>query len=89
MGWGEYNETRKTPEGRAKRREQRQAYRKAHPEKYRAHVAVDNALRGGRLTKLPCEVCGSVRSHAHHTDYSQPLVVRWLCHAHHSEVHGR
>jgi hypothetical protein len=50
--------------------------------------AVNNAIRDGRLTKQPCEVCGNMdKVHAHHDDYSKPLAVRWLCPKHHAEWH--
>ena len=63
-------------------------HRAAHPEKYAARVAVSNALRSGRLVRMPCEVCGCNESEAHHDDYSLPLDVRWLCRVHHLMHHG-
>ena len=58
-----------------------------NPEKRKAHHAVNNAVRDGRLVKLPCEKCGSTkRVHGHHDDYSKPLEVRWLCPLHHGEL---
>lgn len=63
------------------------AWRLANPEKARAHNAVSNAIRCGKLKRKPCEVCGSERSHGHHHDYSKPLDVRWLCAAHHQAEH--
>jgi len=62
-------------------------YRAANPEKYKAHTMVGNAVRGGRLVKLPCIVCGLKKSVAHHEDYSKPLDVVWYCQAHHKERH--
>lgn len=60
------------------------------PEKYKARMAVGNAVRDGRLKKLPCDVCGDVESQAHHHDYSKPLDVRWLCFKCHREIeHGQ
>jgi hypothetical protein len=41
----------------------------------------------GKLTKKPCEVCGSELVEMHHEDYSKPLEVRWLCRKHHLELH--
>lgn len=60
---------------------------KKYPERHRARNAVGNAVRDGRLVRLPCEVCGEVKSEAHHEDYSKPLDVRWLCRRHHEEHH--
>ncbi len=64
-------------------------YIERHPEKRRAHVAVGNAVRDGRLKREPCEACGTdVKVHAHHDDYSKPLEVRWLCADCHVREHG-
>lgn len=57
------------------------------PLKYSARVAVSNAVRDGRLLRVPCEVCGAVNSEAHHEDYSKPLEVVWLCKLHHEIAH--
>jgi hypothetical protein len=62
-----------------------------------AHGVVKHAIRTGRLVPQPCEVCGSTGTcrnginyvHAHHDDYAKPLKVRWLCAAHHHEIHVR
>jgi len=64
------------------------AYRAENPEKYQARTAVGNAVRDGRLTREPCEICGDVRVHGHHDDYSKPLEVRWLCPVHHKAAHA-
>ena len=57
--------------------------------KRKAHYAVGNAIRDGKLVKpTACEECGSSvpsrRLHAHHADYSKPLDVEFLC----SRCHG-
>ena len=71
-----------------KKRLYEQEYRKKYPEKYKARNAVHNAIRDGKLTKLPCEVCNSTKNiEAHHDDYYKPLELRWLCHKHHVEHH--
>ena len=58
-----------------------QRWRKKNPEKYRAHCAVNNALRDGRIKrKVRCEDCGKKGPlHKHHEDYSKPMEVIWLC----------
>lgn len=72
---------------REKGRELRRAYRKRYPEKRRAHAAVYEAVRSGRLVRLNCEQCGKTNSQAHHDDYSKPLDVRWLCAECHETEH--
>jgi hypothetical protein len=53
------------------------------------YLKVARALTNGTLVKQPCEVCGDVKTEAHHDDYSKPLDVRWLCFKHHRETHGQ
>jgi hypothetical protein len=62
-------------------------YRKANPDKDRAHAAVKRAVHKGTLIKQPCEKCGGIDADAHHDDYTKPLEVQWLCRKHHSEWH--
>ena len=67
--------------------EKARQHRKSNPRKSRARNAVENALRYGRLTRKPCEVCGCDKAEAHHEDYSKPLDVVWLCRTHHMQRH--
>ena len=60
-------------------------HRKKHPERTKARTAVHNAIRDGKLTREPCEVCGA-KAQAHHGDYSKPLDARWLCFIHHRMI---
>lgn len=80
-------ERAKTPERRAYTAGVGKRWRAKHPEAYRAHNAVNNAVRDGKLGKLPCAICGNPKSHAHHTDYSKPLEVKWLCAQCHQRIH--
>lgn len=64
-------------------------WRRRHPGKYAAHLAVQRALKHGDLIKTPCEVCGHPIVDAHHDDYHAPLAVRWLCRRHHTLLHKR
>lgn len=58
-------------------------------EKANAHRAVFVAIKKGKLQKKPCRDCGSEKVDAHHTDYSKPLDVVWLCRKHHFREHHR
>jgi hypothetical protein len=58
-----------------------------NPNGYKAHYLVHNAIRDGRLKRMPCQICGSPKSHAHHEDYSKPFEVVWLCASHHQRYH--
>lgn len=55
--------------------------------KHKARAATRIALLKGFLQKKPCGVCGVTNVHAHHSDYSKPLIVVWLCPKHHSALH--
>ena len=64
-------------------------WRQEHPEAYRAQNTVNNALRDGKIKKEPCCVCSSTENlHAHHSDYSKPLEVKWLCAGCHHRIHA-
>jgi len=64
------------------------AWRLKNPDKYRAHLAVEKALRRGTLEKQPCEVCGTTKHiDGHHPNYQRPLEVQWLCRCHHVRLH--
>ena len=74
-------------ENAARHVELTKAWAQRNPEKRKAHNAVANALRDGKMERKPCEVCGGENVQAHHYDYSKPLDVVWLCHAHHIQHH--
>ncbi len=70
---------------RTKKLEQTTAYNKS--EKGRAAEKFRAAIRYGKMERQPCEICGQSKAQGHHTDYSKPLEVRWLCAKHHREEH--
>jgi ribosomal protein S27AE len=51
------------------------------------HTEVRKALRDGELVRQPCVRCGNPQALAHHEDYSEPLVVVWLCYSCHQIRH--
>jgi hypothetical protein len=65
-------------------------YEERNPEKRRAHVAICNAVRRGKIVKPTiCEACGEEpgRIEAHHADYSKLLEVNWFCQLCHTKIH--
>jgi hypothetical protein len=63
--------------------------RERWPEHHRARRKLEYAVKAGNIEKHPCAKCGSPASNGHHTDYSKPLDVVWLCRKHHDEEHAR
>lgn len=85
-------ERARSEKGRAVNRKAVARYKQRHPEKAAAHAAVKEALRTGTLVRpQTCEHpgCNSRRLDAHHSDYSLPLAVTWLCKTHHRERHRK
>lgn len=75
-----------------------QKYRREHPNYmreynakneayYKVRCVTNNAIKSGKLVRLPCENCGEQQSEAHHIDYNKPLEVMWLCKRCHGEWH--
>jgi hypothetical protein len=86
----EYERLRaKTPDRKKRARAVTKKWREDHPEANRAQRAVSYALSTGKLTRMPCELCGTeAHVHAHHSDYSKPLFVKWLCARCHHRLHA-
>lgn len=61
-----------------------------NPEKRSAQQILYRAVKLGRVTRPEtCSRCGALgRIHAHHPDYTQPLLVEWLCHQCHVDIHA-
>jgi hypothetical protein len=83
--YSKYEKTRGRSAGAEARTKE---WRAKYPERYRAHNAVNNALRDGRIIRPEtCEICGSKNHlHAHHSDYSEKLSVVWLCARCHGQI---
>lgn len=79
------------PIWRAKNRRKTVEYAHAQdlkwPEKRKARMACQHAVRTGKIVRGCCVVCGNPKTQGHHEDYSKPLDVVWLCVKHHAEVH--
>jgi hypothetical protein len=68
-------------------RERLQKYPERLHERLRARRITRQAVDAGRLLRQPCRKCGAAKADAHHTDYSKPLDVDWLCGPCHKRVH--
>jgi hypothetical protein len=79
-------EYQQTPNGKAAVKRAHENYIANNRKRRQAHIDVGNAIKYGRISKLPCFVCGD-KAHAHHPDYDRPLDVVWLCPQHHKEAH--
>lgn len=70
----------------------RKEYRRKNPEKIKAQLAVNHAVRSGKLRRPAyCEICGARSEHieGHHDSYDRDrwLVVTWLCSSCHKFLH--
>lgn len=65
-------------------------YHKKEPRRV-ASAMVRDAVKSGKLTKpRMCSQCSTEGTlHGHHTDYTKPLDVVWLCQSCHLAAHGK
>jgi len=57
-----------------------------HKDQFNAGWLLRHYKKLGKIIQKPCLVCGKLPSEAHHSDYSKPLQVIWLCKGHHGEL---
>jgi hypothetical protein len=60
-----------------------EAKRRANARSY-----LNTYIKRGIVEKQPCSHCGATEAEAHHSDYSKPLEVTWLCRECHLKLHG-
>jgi len=53
----------------------------------KARERFKTAIKRKKILREPCLICGELKAEGHHTDYSKPLDVVWLCRKHHVEAH--
>jgi hypothetical protein len=64
-------------------------YFSQYPERKHCASIYEEAVKSGKLKRLPCIICEDPKSDGHHIDYSKPLEVIWLCRKHHHEAHKK
>ena len=64
-------------------------YAEKHPEKVKAQKLLQYAVMRGNVLKSDyCEMCSVYcKTHGHHSDYSKPYDVLWLCPKCHKGIH--
>lgn len=86
----EYEKKRfKDPARKAKVKVYRLNMRRRNPEKANARQKTKRAVESGKLVPQPCVRCQGLKVQAHHTDYSKPLEVTWMCFSCHRADHGQ
>jgi len=87
-----YHEVQKTylksEKGKNMMRKRNQKFAENNPERKRLYHKVWYAGKTGKLERKPCEICGNLKSQAHHPNYTKPLEVVWLCLKHHRKEEG-
>jgi hypothetical protein len=82
----------KTDKGREKYNRHNRLQREKFPEKMRARSLLSNAIVEGKIVKpTRCSLCFSEDFviEGHHTDYSKPYDVIWICRPCHGTVHRK
>ncbi len=79
-----------TPAGRASSRKATRKSEAKHILKRNARAIFHYHKKVGNIIKpAHCEMCSETDIQAHHTDYSYPLMVQWLCIKHHAAQHRK
>jgi hypothetical protein len=66
-------------------RKHRKTWREKNPKKIKAENVVNKAIIKRDIERKPCEICGTFPAEAHHDNYDEPFLVKWLC----SDCHRR
>lgn len=62
--------------------------RKKYRKKHNARKMLNHYIKLGKIQKEAC-YCGETKVDGHHTDYTKPLEVIWLCRKHHALLHKK
>ena len=70
-------------------------WRKSHPltteqrKRMNARCYAHVYRKRGKIPIKPCAACGEAKAEMHHSDYSKPVAVIWLCRPCHLLLHRR
>ena len=78
-----YNQTEK---GKEIKRKNQIRDRMTKPLACKAVHKLNYAIQKGIIIRKPCVICGK-KAQAHHSDYTKPYDVIWLCSLHHTRLH--
>jgi len=81
-----YQRDKGTPEFLEQQRRHAKLYADRHPEKVKARYTLRHAINYHKILERGLCYCGK-SGEAHHSDYSKPFDVEWLCSDHHKEKH--
>lgn len=81
----------KTSKGKITRRNATKIFREKHPDRYLCHTKVGTGLKNGSVTRpYKCDHCERETTlEAHHSNYSKPLDITWVCKNCHLKLHKR
>lgn len=78
----EYDRERSSlPHRKALRERIAREWAEKHPDRRKANLVANRAVRSGKIARQTiCQGCGLEKKlQKHHPDYSQPMLVIWLC----------
>lgn len=67
-------------------------WRDKNPDRIKAYITFRKAILKGKIIKpVRCSMCGecSPKIQGHHSDYTKPLEVIWVCHPCHAHIHKK
>lgn len=84
--WRKYNKSEK---GKTRNIKSYYKRRELQYTKIRCRELARESIKRGKITRLSCEICGDLSTHAHHEDYTKPFEIVWLCRNHHKQLHDK
>jgi hypothetical protein len=69
------------------RRDYDKQWRIDHRDKYLMYQRLHQLIQQKVIKRLPCQICGELKTHFHHFDYNKPAEVYHLCKNCHQKAH--